>query len=118
MIDVCVGAHDLPGFQAVFLEPGEDFLRVVSRVDHDGFFSFLITQNCAVALKPTDGEGFNDHRMSCAPSTLNVPVLAAPRFLKSKLASCLSSPGRSFCRTTSLSFSRTFPASSIYVASS
>src|SRR5437762_9750827 len=118
MIDVGMCAYDLFRLQAVLFEPGKYFQRIVSRVDDDGFFRVLITQNRAVALKPADRKRFNDHRTSCAPRTFNAPVFAAPRFLKSTLPMSLSSPGGSFCRTTSLSCSRIFPASSMYVASS
>src|SRR4051812_34123696 len=118
MIDVRVGAYDLFRRKAVLFKSGQNLLRVVAGIDDDGLSGFFITEDCAVALQPADRKRFNDHRTSCAPRTCNVPVFAAPRFLKSTLPISLSSPGGSFCWTSSVSFSRTLPASSIYVASS
>src|SRR5215471_14006574 len=115
VIDVRMRTKDLFGRQPVFFEAGQNFQWIVAWIDDDGFTSLLISQNRAVALKPADGKCFDDHRADCAPRTLSVPTVALPRLLKSVLPMSFSSPGGNFWLTTSLSVSRTFPRSSMYV---
>src|SRR5262245_28639659 len=109
-------ANNLLRHQVVLPKPFKNSGRILSRIDDDGLTGRLVAENRAVALKNTDRESFDDHRTSWAPMTLTVPRVAAPRLLKSTLPTIRSSPGGSFCLTVSVSFSRTFPLSSRYVA--
>src|SRR5262245_49873734 len=118
MIDVGMCADDLFCRQTVMREPIQYPLQVIARIDDDRFARLLVAEDCAITLKPSDWECFDDHFTSSAPTTFNVPCVAAPRLLKSTLATSCSSPGGSFCRTANLSRSRMFPLSSKYVASS
>jgi len=61
VVDVGVGDEDLLELEAECVEAASDAVDVVAGVDDDGFASFLVAQDGAVALKRADGEGFEDH---------------------------------------------------------
>src|SRR5438876_12220720 len=103
MVDVRVRANDLFGGETMFGKPREDLLWIIPWIDDDRFAGLFIAENRAVALKPADGECFDDHFSSSAPTTFRVPVFAAPRLFASTLPMSFSSRGGSFCRTISLS---------------
>jgi hypothetical protein len=61
VIDMRVSAHDLLCCQALFLEPPEDLVRIIARIDDDGFAGFLVGEYGAVALERANWECFDDH---------------------------------------------------------
>jgi hypothetical protein len=59
---VRVGDDDLLYPEIVFGNQRENFLDVISRVDHQRFACRLVSQDRAVALQGADGKNFMDHR--------------------------------------------------------
>jgi hypothetical protein len=61
MVDVGVGYQDLLDFEAEVGEAAIDSADFIAGVDDDGFGSFLVAQDGAVALQRADRECLEDH---------------------------------------------------------
>ena len=84
VVDVGVGDENLLELEAEGVEAASDAADFVAGIDDDGFASFLVSQDGAVALQRANGEGFEDHgfilgygqkrRVMCQVAHLPFPV--------------------------------------------
>jgi hypothetical protein len=61
VVDMRVGDEDLLELESEFHETVMDAGDIVAWIDHDGFACLFIAEDGAVALKGTDGKGFENH---------------------------------------------------------
>lgn len=61
VVDVGMGVNDFLDRKIVVFEDLHDLVDVAAGVDDDGFFGVFAAEDGAVALKKSDGEGFDNH---------------------------------------------------------
>ena len=61
VVNMSMCAHELLGTQTIFSEPGENFLRIIARIDDNRLSRLFVAQDRAVALKKSDRKCFDDH---------------------------------------------------------
>src|SRR5262245_41107816 len=96
MIDVCMSTHNLLQREVVRGKFRENQFRFIARIDDNGLAALFIAEDCAIALKISNREGFDDHFTLSACNTLRTPRVAPWRSRKSTLPTSCWSPGASF----------------------
>ena len=61
VVDVSMSHDDLAQGEAMLLQSGENFRKVVARIDNDGFVGKLVAQDGAIAAQRTDRKSLKDH---------------------------------------------------------